>query len=60
MLQETSRDYDRVAKTHDLRRAWQDDGLRKIVLASLGGLTLSLIMTAQGIGSSGIQLLLLQ
>jgi hypothetical protein len=60
MLQETSRDYDHVSKTHDIKRAWQDDGLCKIVLASLGGLTLSLIMTAQGIGSAGVQLALLQ
>jgi len=60
MLQETSRDHDRGAKTPEFRRAWQDDGLRKIVLASLSGLTLSLIMTAQGIGTTGVQLLLLQ
>jgi len=60
MLQETSRDHDRGAKTPDFKWAWQDDGLRKIVLASLSGLTLSLIMTAQGIGTAGIQLVLLQ
>jgi hypothetical protein len=60
MLQETSRNYDRHAETPDTKRAWQDAGLRKIVLASLGALTLSLIMTAQGIGPAGVQLVLLQ
>jgi hypothetical protein len=60
MQQETSLDHDRDARTSDFRRAWQDDGLRKIVLVSLSGLTLSLIMTAQGIGPTGVQLLLLQ
>jgi len=60
MSQETSQDYGREAATPDLKRARENDGLFRIVLVSLGGLTLSLIMTAQGLGPSGVQLMMMQ
>jgi hypothetical protein len=60
MSQETSLDYDRKAEIPDTKRARENDGLFKIALVSLSGLTLSLIMTAQGLGPSGVQLMMMQ
>jgi hypothetical protein len=60
MSQETSLDYGREAQIPDIKRERNNDGLYKIVLASLSALTLSLIMTAQGLGPSGLQLMMMQ
>jgi hypothetical protein len=60
MPQETSPNQSREAATPDIKRARENDGLFKIVLVSLSGLTLSLIMTAQGLGPTGVQLMMMQ